>query len=183
MVMLAWTRSTNWATDSGGRCSRKSDDKRLQMAGTSHWSSESQFTLETVRYIWKACQWGEKAHIFVSKSDSGDVWWRDVSWPIKVKDRDNEQKTKTKDDDNEMKKTFRKYLKVKIMLLHDCTWCYQVCQMRTSRDLSQFRFHPIFPRYVVSCKTIIDKESDSISYFSVKHVFNHKSIVHCCPEI
>ena len=46
IVVLAWTRSTNWATDSGGCCSRRSDDKRLQMAGTSHWSSESQFTLE-----------------------------------------------------------------------------------------------------------------------------------------
>ena len=84
-------------------------------------------------------------------------------------------KKKDTDNDNEMKRPFRKHPKVKIMMLHDCTWCYQVCQMRTSRDLSQFRFHPILPRQVVSCKTIIDMEPDSIhiarlSMFSQIHL-------------
>ena len=124
------------------------------------------------------CSVSVRKPVFFSKSDSRDitdVWsecW-DTRWATKYKDRDNEKKDT--DNDNEMKRPFRKHPKVKIMMLHDCTWCYQVCQMRTSRDLSQFRFHPILPRQVVSCKTIIDMEPDSIhiarlSMFSQIHL-------------
>ena len=140
-----------------------------------------EFTLDTVSYmncmhVSVACQW--ESLYFFQRVTLETLQTFDQSAEIRAEQPNTKTETMKKkdtDNDNEMKRPFRKHPKVKIMMLHDCTWCYQVCQMRTSRDLSQFRFHPILPRQVVSCKTIIDMEPDSIhiarlSMFSQIHL-------------
>ena len=95
---------------------------------------------------------------------------------MKIKKDNNDEKTAYKTPQSE------EFGLCCYMIAHGVT---RSISMRISRDLSQFRFHPILSRHVVSCKTIIGMEPASIPCCSDQPCFQsqNKDTVYCCHEI